>query len=668
MADIGNTLEDMAPLERVPSHSADPPPKPELKVPVETLGARIYQQRRSFETIPTGPPGSGACYRQSRSNPKPHAVLISSPIPDESESAAAIPTINSADVDPLSLDPLSLSSSGYAEVSPTSGTICRTISGEYRRSTLSYFGYYCLPTALANRESIDRSCREAGYMDPMDKEKSRENSDTGPSCTGPATPASGRLEFGDNSVIVRHASTSSSPSDQGSSPPHSPEKSDEVTSESHPLEPWRRVGTELMELEPGQSPIDALFSLKDEGWVRSETGDSVIPDLSRKANYSPAVGEPAGCPRSPSIMAVTESVISHDSEERNASRTQSWVCSESDEEIKWQHRIAWIRKSWPFADIGNHISPKVDGLFRYRNSASHPRSRTSTIPETAHRRWSADRSAESEGYNRCPSLPLSDDRQSRHSARTHSDQLGNQSTWASRLNGWPFMDSALNETRATSKGTPNEDIWHGIDDSLREIMRALTVKMSPFATDVWDNLPSWGLVDTPEEITTGRFRDRGQCAVVAIHRFTRITQDSLLLLNQTRSLQMYEGTLCNEWESASTRALLAVLAAETSCNEYMNTIIQGEHERLPFTEARIAGDTREALRKRARVAYNITRKLRGIFSTLDMRLGWLSKDHDEKYERAVRQFDAAVEIDPTWWRGESKENILTLESILFDRM
>lgn len=233
------------------------------------------------------------------------------------------------------------------------------------------------------------------------------------------------------------------------------------------------------------------------------------------------------------------------------------------------------------------------------------------------------------------------------------------------------MDSALNETRATSKETPDENIWHDIDDSLRKIMRALTVKMSPFATNVWDNLPSWGLVDTPEEITTGRFRDRGQCAVAAIHRFTRITQDSLLLLNQTRSLQMSEGTLCNEWESASTRALLAVLAAETSCNEYMNTIIQGEHERLPFTEASIAGDTKEALRKRARAAYNITRKLRGVFSTLDMRLGWLSKDHDEKHERAVTQFDAAVEaglIDPTWWRGESKENILMLENTLFDRM
>lgn len=381
MADIDNTLEDMAPLERVPSHSADPPPKPELKMPVETLGARIYQQRRSFETIPTGPPGSGACYRQSRSNPKPHAVLISSPIPDESESAAATPKVNSADVDPLSLDPLSLSSSGDAKISRTLGTIRRTTTAEYRRSTLSYFGYYCLPTASANRESIDRSCREAGYMDPTDKGKSRENSGTGPSCTGPATPASGSLEFGDNPVIVRHASTSLSPSDQGSSPPHGPERSDEVTSKAHPLEPWRRVGTELMELEPDQSPIDALFSLQDEGWVRSETGDSAIPGLSRKANYSPRVDEPADCPRSPSIMALTESVISHDSEERNASRTQSWVCSESDEETRWQDRIAWIRKSWPIADIGNHISPKVDGLFRSRNGASHPQSRTSTVPE-----------------------------------------------------------------------------------------------------------------------------------------------------------------------------------------------------------------------------------------------------------------------------------------------
>jgi len=224
--------------------------------------------------------------------------------------------------------------------------------------------------------------------------------------------------------------------------------------------------------------------------------------------------------------------------------------------------------------------------------------------------------------------------------------------------------------RATSKISPNENIWQDIDESLRETMRSLTVKMSPFATNVWDNLPSWGLADTPEETTTGRFRDRGQCAVVAIHGFMRITQDSLLLLNQTRSLQTYDGTLRNKWESASTRALLAVLAAETSCNEYMNTIIQGEHERLPFTEARIAGDTKEALRKRARISYDITRKLRGLFSTLDMRLGWLSKDHEEKRERVVREFDAAVEaglINPTWWRGESKENILILENVLFDR-
>jgi len=386
---MDNALEDMAPLQRLPSHSADPPPKTELEVPTASLGAETCQQRRSFQVIPTGPPGSGACYRQSRSNPKPHEVLIPSPIPDESESIATTPKASCVDADLLSL-----SSSDDAEISPTSGPICQTKSAEYGELTLSYFGHYGLPTASANRESIDKRFGDAGYVTPTDKGNSRENSCTnitdkgnsressgmGPSCTGPATPAFGRLEFRDSPVTIKHASTSSSPSDPGSFPPQSSERSDEVTSKAHPLEPWRRVGTELLNLEPGQSPIDALFSLQDEGWLRSETGESHIPHLKRKANYSSGIDGPE-CPRSPSIMAMTESVISHDSEERNASRTQSWVCSESDEETNWQHGIALLRKSWLAADVGNDISRRIDGPFGYLNGGSHPQSRMSKLPE-----------------------------------------------------------------------------------------------------------------------------------------------------------------------------------------------------------------------------------------------------------------------------------------------
>jgi len=695
MADSMDTLDNMPPLERVPSHSADPTPAETLEMQADTTGSKSpCQERCCYRIIPAGPPGSGASHRQCRSNPKPHVVLISSPI--KSESQAATPRADSVDIDPLSLS--------TTHVPDDSKITCTSRSGSQHDSDDSmspnplYMGYYYLTTTPDKRKSKESIDTEPSHIPTADKEKSRESScttvtdkkhsrgssSTGPSSTKPPTPASGWVGLRGNAVAFRPASLWSFPCVEGISSGgdlHSSEKPNKAAADAHPLEPWRRAGTEIVDFEPGQSPIDALFLLEDEGWVCSQKADSAMADLSGGSNYSPGVGRPDqtadsamaefikesnSCPgvnesaarfRRPSIMAMSESAASDSSEVKdgnlirslngarasswNGTRTWSWVLSTPDEATDLQQRIELLRDTWRKGEAhlvsGHSISSETGGPIPLPCISVHPKSRTSTVAKTPHQRRQ--------------SFPLSHNEELRPLHQAPSNQPGNQMTWESRLNGWPFMDSASDEAEAKSKELSKRGIWDGMEESLREIMKALTLKTSRHTANIWDNAPSWGLVDTPDETTTERFRDRGQCAIIAIHRFMRITQDSLRLLKKPRSFPTYEQTMCIEWEATSTRALLAVLAAGTACNGYMNAIVQGEDERLPFRNAKISGDTKAVLRKRVRVIYEITIKLTALFLKLDMRLAWVSKDHDEKHEAAIKLFDAALEaglIDPTW--------------------
>ncbi|MCJ1246050.1 hypothetical protein MMC30_003254 [Trapelia coarctata] len=709
MADGMGTLDDMAPLERIPSHSADPTPVEIQEMGADSSGSKQpLQHPRSFHTIPAGPPGNGACYRQSRSNPKPHEVLILSPIKSESE--AATPRGDTTDIDPLSLSTAYISDD--SGVQRNSGPTRHHESDDNRSPDSPYIGYYSLTTTPEKTMPGENCDTGSSHIPTTDKENSRQSScttvaDKGHSSvssgtvsasTGPATPVSGWVGLRGDAVPFRPVEIRSFPCVQGMFPgedPHSLDKPDTVAADTHPLEPWRRRGTEIIDFEPGQSPIDALFRLGDEGCLRSQKADSAMVGLDRESNYSPGFGEPGETAdsamaefveesnfspgggelarkfRRPSIMAMSESAASDSSEvgdgrswngprasSWNGTRTWSWVLSETDEETDLLHRIKLLRDTSRKREVhlspGHNIPSRTDGLISVYAEGYH---RTGTVAK--------------HGHQRRHSILLSRNEERRPFHRGLSYQQGIPPTCPSRLDGWPFTDLALDEAQATFKKSAKWEIWDDMEESLRGIMRALTVKTSRIGANVWDNVPSWGLADTPDETTTDRFRDRGQCAVVAIHRFMCVTQESLRLLDETRSIQMYERTICNEWESASTRSLLAVLAAEIACNGYMSTIVQGEDESLPFREARITGDTKEALRKRAQAAYDITEKLRALFLTLDMRLGWVSKNHEEKHEAATRLFDTALEaglIDPSWWRNESKENIVRLEKVLFSSM
>lgn len=220
------------------------------------------------------------------------------------------------------------------------------------------------------------------------------------------------------------------------------------------------------------------------------------------------------------------------------------------------------------------------------------------------------------------------------------------------------------EEQATFKEPAEKNARLDVEDSLCKIIKVLTENTSYLTADLCADTPSGRLMSTADQITSARFRDRCESAVVAIHKFMRVTQESESLAAVGRRELVYEWTMRTEWESASTRALLAVLATEISCNAYMNAVIQGELERLPFSKGLITGDKQKGLRRCARTAYDITRKVRDLFCELDKPLG---EAHEEKYEEATRALDAAIEvglIEPTWWSEESKENIVQLEDIL----
>ena len=700
MADIMDDLDDMAPLERVPSHSTDPTPAEAREMQVRTKCKPSCKKRCCYREIPAGPPGSGAVHRQSRSNPKPRIVLISSPIKSESE--AATPRAGSADIDPLSLNTAEISDD--SDVSPTSGSAPQYESHDSMSPNLLYMGYYFLTSTPDKGKSKESShtdfddmptsdkgtSRESSCITVEDKGHSRGSSGMGLSSAGPATPTFGWTGLRGNALPFEPASMSLFPCASGAFPGgnfNSLVKPDKVTADAHPLEPWRRAGIEIVDFEAGQSPIDALFLLQDVGWVESQRANSDTGELVGESNYSPEPDEPGQAVdsamaefvreynystgvdrkfRRPSIMAMSESAASDGSEPGdgtlmrslrtsswNGTRTWSWVLSEPEEALELEQRIELLHDSWRNGEVHlvsrDNMPSKTSGTIPFPGSGFRPHSFARTVAKSPQQRRQ--------------SLPSSHKKHPRHLRRRPSNQPSNQLTWASRLNRWPFIGSASDEANTKLKELSKWDIWDDMEETLRDIMRALTVKTSQNLANIWVNVPSWGLVDTPDETTTERFRDRAQCAVVAIHRLMCITRDSLRLLHETRGITPYEWTMCDDWEAASTRALLAVLAAGAACNGYMNAIVQGEHESLTLREAKVAGDTKAMLRKRAKAIHDITKKLRGLFEKLDMRLGWVSKTHDEKHEAAIKLFDSALEaglIGPAWWRDENRENIIQL--------
>ena len=371
--DVGeNALEEMTPLVRVPSHSADPIPKPNLESPAGCAVTKTREYWRSFRTISAGHPGSGASHRQSRLNRRPHEVLVSSPIPDQGESAAATPRANSADIDALSLSTTNVHDD--AEVSPTSSSALQAGSHESRRSSSLYYEYYILNSTPDKGKSRESSYTGSMCTPTTEKAKSRESSYTTPSHTGPATPTSDGLGEKGRPVPVSTWSSSSEEEPIPRKEPHSSERLDKTASEIHPLELFRHFGTEIIDSEPGQSPIDALFCLKDEGCVRSERAgstlevESALMDFKRGSYISVMAGEPADASRSPVIMPMTDAVARRFSGMRIGSETRSRGLSRPEE---WRESQENYRL--PTAKLRQMSLPEAKAYLAHRQSIPLPR-------------------------------------------------------------------------------------------------------------------------------------------------------------------------------------------------------------------------------------------------------------------------------------------------------